>query len=207
MTASDLVIRCSCGEVEGRVTGASPSAGNHLVCYCDDCQAFPRHLGQQDRVLDEFGGTDIYQTSIGRVQITKGKDRLACIRLSPKGLLRWYANCCGTPIANTMPNPSIPFIGLVHACLQDGADGTTRAEILGPIRGWANKKFASGDRSTMGSKPTNFGALMGRFAKIVLLARLGGAHKRTAFFQPDGKTPVVEPKVLTEAERKAAYAK
>ena len=67
MTSSDLLLACACGRVSGLVSGASASTGTRAVCYCDDCQAFARHLGDADRVLDANGGTEVFQTSAARV--------------------------------------------------------------------------------------------------------------------------------------------
>ena len=60
---------------------------------------FARFLERPD-VLDPAGGTDIFQMPSGCVKLTAGMDALRCLRLSNK-VLRWYADCCRTPIANT----------------------------------------------------------------------------------------------------------
>src|SRR5688572_12534539 len=100
--AADLPVRCSCGTLRAVVRGASGGRGNHVVCYCDDCQSFAHFLERADDTLDAHGGTEIYQMSPARLEIIDGADRLACVRLAPKGLLRWYAACCRTPIGNTL---------------------------------------------------------------------------------------------------------
>lgn len=38
-------------------------------------------------------------------------ENLACLRLTDKGLLRWYSTCCQTPIGNTSANWKISFVG------------------------------------------------------------------------------------------------
>src|SRR5262249_33170306 len=44
------------------------------------------------------------------------------LRLTAKGLYRWYASCCHTPLGNTV-SPAIPFVGIVaHAF--DSPDST-----------------------------------------------------------------------------------
>lgn len=201
----ELVLQCSCGSVSGVVSGASPSAGNHVICHCDDCQAFARHLGHPEKVLDANGGTDIYQISAARVSFAKGRENLACVRLTPNGILRWHTTCCATPIGNTMATPKLPFVGLVHSCLGDSVGGTPREEVLGPIRGWAYLKFAIGDKSALKGKKQNLRAILSRFARIILVARLRGDHRRSAFFQPDGKAPIAVPRLLSEEERAEAY--
>lgn len=201
----DIVLACSCGRVSGLVSGASPSTGTRAVCYCDDCQAFARHLGQPERVLDANGGTEVFQTSAARVSFSKGRERIACIRLRPNGLLRWHTSCCATPIGNTSATPALPFVGLIHSCLRDAVGGTPREEIVGPVRGWAYQKFATGDKSALKLKPQNVPSLIVRFARIIAVARFRGDHRRSAFFGPNGTAPIAVPKTLTDEERAKAY--
>jgi hypothetical protein len=67
-----------------------------VVCYCDDCQAFSRFLVHPG-TTDEWGGTDICQMAPASVRITEGADALSCVRLSDKGMYRWYCGKCKTP--------------------------------------------------------------------------------------------------------------
>src|SRR5689334_2851856 len=97
----DAELRCRCGQVRARLTNASPHTVNHVMCYCDDCQAFLHHLGRLD-LLDACGGTDIVQVAPAFLSLQSGKDRVAGIRLTAKGLYRWYASCCKTPLGNTV---------------------------------------------------------------------------------------------------------
>ena len=205
MTSGDLLLACSCGQVSGLVSGASPSTGTHAVCYCDDCQAFARHLGHPERVLDANGGTEVFQTSSGRVSFSKGRENVACIRLSPKGILRWHTTCCATPIGNTPTTPGLPFVGLILSCVGNAVDGTAREEIVGPIRGWAFQKFATGDKSVLEGRPENLPALVMRFIRVMAVARFRGDHRRSAFFEPDGKAPIAVPRTLSDEERASAY--
>ena len=92
-------VGCRCGEVEGRLDNAARETVNRIVCYCDDCQAFVHYLGRAD-LLDEHGGSDIVQVAPASLAYTRGNDRIAGVRLKPKGLYRWYASCCKTPLGN-----------------------------------------------------------------------------------------------------------
>lgn len=96
--------RCECGQVEAELNGD----GTRLVCYCADCRAFVETLGKSER-LDKWGGSDLIQIAPEHTKITKGQDQLRHLRLTPKGPLRWYARCCDTPVANTMPNRVLAF--------------------------------------------------------------------------------------------------
>ena len=102
---------CRCREVRGRVTSASAQNVNHVICYCDDCQAFLQHIGRTD-LLDPHGGTDIVQVAPASLTFDRGAERIVGVRLSPRGLYRWYASCCKTPVGNTVA-PAIPFVGIV----------------------------------------------------------------------------------------------
>src|SRR5690554_6746798 len=99
-------IRCSCGAVKG--TLRRPGAAGHAICYCNDCQAFARFLGKSVEVLDAQGGTEIIQIQPGQLNFSRGTEQLACMRLTDKGLLRWYTRCCNTPLGNTSPNRKLP---------------------------------------------------------------------------------------------------
>ena len=144
----DLALRCRCGQVRGVARDVAPSAGFRLFCYCKDCQAFARFLAHVPEkwapvfrnghvpikppdVLDAAGGTDIFQMPPGRVTLTAGTDALRCISFSGKAL-RWYADCCRTPLANTASTPRFPVLGLIHSFISDEVDGRSRDEVLGP---------------------------------------------------------------------------
>ena len=139
----DLPLRCRCGRMRGVASDVSRSTGFRVVCYCKDCQAFARFLERVD-VLDPAGGTDIFQMPPGHVKLTAGTDAMRCLRLSDK-VLRWYTECCRTPIANTAARPNFPVIGLVHSFMDHEADSArtptseicpspTRFRPLTPIR-------------------------------------------------------------------------
>src|SRR5215475_14604427 len=184
-------LRCRCGTLAGSVR--EPQRASRGVCYCKDCQAFARYLGKADTVLDAMLGTEVIATLPKYVSFTSGIGSLACLSLTDRGLLRWYASCCGTPIGNTLRDYRVPYVGLVHTCL-----GTPAAieESFGPVRMRVNTKSAKGHPKSM---PLSQAAALLGFFPTVLLARLDGTYKTTPFFNVDG-TPVVKRKVLTSTE-------
>ncbi len=196
---TDLPVRCACGDFGGVVRGVSARIGNRLVCYCDDCQLFAHFLGAPDTILDANGGTDIFQTSSARLEITRGAERLACMRLRRGGLMRWFAACCRTPVANTMATPGVPFMGMIHSCADHGSDSAREAD-LGPVRARVNGRFATGDRTDLDAHARAPVSLIARFARIVLTARLRGDHRRSPFFDAETGRPRVQPVVLDESE-------
>ena len=102
-----MQLRCRCGAIQGTVD--SRHVYGRAVCYCTDCQAFARYLGSQDQVLNRQGGTEIVAILPAAVHFETGLDKLACMSLSDKGLLRWYASCCRTPIGNTPRDRKMPL--------------------------------------------------------------------------------------------------
>jgi hypothetical protein len=195
--SSTVPLRCRCGTLRGVMTDVSPATGTRLVCHCNDCQAFARFLGQ-DGVVDAAGGTDIFHVAPSQVRLTEGADRLACVRLSKKGLFRWYAGCCKTPIGN-MIGARFPHIGIVGAFVEtsDGGEaGDARGEPLFSIFG----KFAVGGCPPH-ADPTASPRLLLRSAKLMLGWWLAGKGQPQPFFDSATRAPRAAPRVLTRAER------
>ena len=198
----DLAFGCECGELRGVLRDVTPTAGNHLVCYCDDCQSFAHFLGHAEKTLDSHGGTDIFQTSPARLELTQGSDELACLRLRPGGLVRWYARCCNTPIGNTLASAGLPFVGVIRRCVEN--EGSAAA--LGPIRGGVQAKFARGEQRPPNARDGAFGPIVFRFLRVLLVAKLRGDQRRSPFFDPSTGALVAKPHVLSSEELRAAEA-
>ncbi|MGE4606693.1 MAG: DUF6151 family protein [Myxococcota bacterium] len=201
----DVPIRCSCGALRGIVRGVSGQNGNRLVCYCDDCQSFAHFLGRADEVLDAHGGTDIFQTTPVHIEITEGADRLACMRLTAGGLLRWYADCCKTPIGNTRGSRRVPFVGVVHSCMDHAADIRFRDEALGAVRARINGRFAKGDLAQL-SAHQRAPVSMLRVVPMMLFAWLRGESTPSPFFDAATGKPRVVPRILSEDELREVVA-
>ena len=99
-----LALRCRCGQVKGIVS--TDRAYVRATCYCKDCQAYGHFLGTE--VLDAAGGTEVAAALPAAIRFDGGLEHLACMSLSPKGIYRWYASCCDTPIGNTPRDPAYP---------------------------------------------------------------------------------------------------
>ena len=186
-------LQCECGTIRGIVS--NPRTANHCICYCRDCQAFAHFLGRADEILDARGGSEVLQMLPKNVAIAQGIEALACMRLTQKGLLRWYARCCNTPIGNTLATPKLAFIGLVHNCLENG--GPSLDESFGPIRLWANTESAKGSPKP---KTRGIGKVLWWFVSTPLKARFNGDYKHNPFFRSGTSEPIAAPRVLTSAE-------
>ena len=186
-----IPLKCKCGSVQGTLTLSSPDVGNHVVCYCEDCQAFARHLSDSKDILDEWGGTEIYQTAPWNVIFHAGHDQVSCLRLTRKGLYRWYAGCCQTPIGNTL-SAKVPFVGLIHSFINAGDQAES---LLGPIRGYHKLESAKGKvPSSVLDKGMPLGTTILVFWRL-LKWKLTGGKKPNPFFTADGKC-ISRPRVV-----------
>ena len=190
-------LRCRCGAVRGRAVGVSPRAVNRAICYCDDCQAFAHHLGRPD-LLDPQGGTNIVQLAPASLAILQGHDRVSGVRLTPKGLYRWTATCCNTPLGN-MVSPAIPFVGVVTRSfdLADRSAEQVFGKPVGAIRG----EYAIGEPPA-GSRGIGLW-IMTRSVGKVLRWRLAGKTWPHPFFDRASRKPMYPVTSLSPEQRQA----
>jgi hypothetical protein len=186
--------------MRGVASDVSPSTGFRFVCYCKDCQAFARFLERAD-VLDPAGGTDTFQMPPGRVKITAGADAMRCLRLSDK-VLRWYTDCCRTPIANTAADPRFPLAAVIHSFMDHEASGRSRDEVLGPPLCRIFERSAIGPLPPNAPPPPSLGVFARRISKL-LSWWVRGLAQPTPFFDDRTKAPRAVPRVLTPSERAA----
>lgn len=194
-----LALRCRCGEVTGQVEGVSPATVNRVICYCDDCRAFLRLVERAD-LLDPHGGVDLVQVRGTSVRFARGADGALCVRLSPRGMYRRYAACCGTPLGNTV-SLGLPFAGLSRASLD--VDPADELRAFGPAIG-CNARFALGG-APEGAHPRASLALIARSVRRLARWKLASLGEESAYFDGAG-APRVAPRVLTRYERAALRA-
>jgi hypothetical protein len=196
----DLPLRCRCGRMRGVASGVSPSTGFRFVCYCEDCQMFARFLGRAD-VLDPAGGTDIFQMPAARVKLTAGTDAMGCLRLSGT-VLRWYSECCRTPIGNTAATPRFPVAALIHSFMDHEGDKRPRDDVLGPPLCRIFERSAVGQLPPNAPPPPSL-RVFGRRTSKILTWWARGLARPSPFFDDRTNAPRVAPHVLTPSERAA----
>lgn len=170
------------------------------VCYCKDCRAYSHHLGKLPQTHDAQGGAEFVATLAKCVTFAQGTEQLACLSLSDKGALRWYASCCRTPIANTFRNWKVPYVGLVSACLEADPAAYERAFPRLQVR----VNTGSAKQAPPSLRLSTVAALAG-FLPRVLLSGVTGTYKQTPFFDGPAGLPRAEVAVLSAAERTRAY--
>lgn len=183
-------IQCKCGTLRGQLDCAGTS--NRVICYCTDCRAFAKFLGRSGDILDEQGGTEIVQVAQPRLTLLQGADRLAAVRLSEKGMVRWYAACCKTPLGNTMASAKVGFIGMIHSSLER----SQMDKDFGSSIALLNTANALGD---MKPKQSGLIGVIARVFLIVITTRISGRYRKSQLFESSG-SPKVQSRVLTPQE-------
>ena len=197
--SSTIKLKCCCGKVSGVATNISPETGNHIVCMCDDCQAFARFLENSEGVLDENGGTHLFQLTPNKIAIHSGREYLKCLQMGPKGLKRWYADCCKTPIANTV-SLKISLVGLFTNFIDFGNTKISKNEVIGPIRYRVMGKYGQGElpKNTHHKFPL---LLILKMAKTILIGRLQKKYVPNTFFDNKTGKSFSQEMILSKDER------
>jgi len=181
---STIPFACRCGAVTGQLTHVDPHDGTHAVCHCKSCRRAMEIAGLEE---DAVGGVDIYQTAADRVEVEYGAEHLVPMQFSPdKGIYRWHAACCDTPMFNTMKTPAFFFAGVLTRNLAD-------ITPLGPVVMEGYVPDANGKQ-----RHKNLKTLVWRLFKRAARARLSGRYRNHPFFAADRK-PVAEPQLLGES--------
>lgn len=178
----DLTVRCACGTVQGTITGVSPASTNVTVCDCRWCQWYAQALGREDEILDQHGGTTVVLVAPDRLSFSAGHDQIACGTLSAKGPTRWFADCCKTPLANTI-RPSIPFMGVLAFCIAE----QPVTDAAGPVRARINSTLSGQQARDLKATPAAQIRMMLRLTGLLGAWWLRGAHRKLPF--PSQVTP------------------
>lgn len=183
------------------------------MCCCTPCQRYAHTLGRAEEMLDAHGGTSVFQVSPARLQLTAGQEHLACIQQTPKGALRWYASCCDSPIANTLPSMQVPFMAVQttfidRAYLERAGVERPLDELLGPLRVTVNGRIPPELARPLKATRWALVKMLFRYSPMILAWRLRGEHKQSPFFdartglptrppQERGRLVAAPPKQLT----------
>lgn len=198
----EMNIECDCGTVKG-IIDSKNLKGYRAICLCDDCQAYAHFLHRAD-TLDVNGGTDIIPVMPSHYTLQSGAEKLQCMRLSPKGLFRWYASCCNSAMGNAMPTSKIPYIGVPARLFAKKYSAAQLEKEFGPVIERIQAQFAKGALPPLAQKKVSWSFLL-RVFKFMVFAKLTGKGKPSPFFTQYGK-PITEPYILSKQERTALRA-
>lgn len=182
----EIKLSCECGNVQGKTHFMTATSGNRITCCCADCQAFANYLehlgrGNATPILDQFLGTDIFQMPISKLAIHQGVEEIACVRLTRKGMYRWYTRCCHTPIGNTL-GANMPFIGVIHNFMKHDV---SRVEDIGKNRAYVHTKGMK-DSIPKILKGSSLRAVLRSVMKL-LIWKIQGLNRPSVFFDEEGK--------------------
>lgn len=189
--SNTVELACSCGTVKGKIK-VVPTSFFHVKCYCCDCQNFALHLKNEDKILDENGGSELFQTYPDLMEITSGHDCVSAIQFKEKGLFRWHTTCCNMPIANTMNSAKIPFIGVSVKFMKLSSEQENMSN-LGPVTLKAFGKYATGNTSD-NIHPRFPLSFMPKILSFMIKGMIKKRNKPSPFFE--GKEPKYPIKLL-----------
>ncbi len=192
----DLAVRCACGALRGRALDVHPGATNRVACHCRGCRAYAAHMQREAELFDAHGGMDVFQISPAALVFDDGLEHLGCLRMTPKGALRWHARCCGTPIAGGLDRRGVPFASLHPVCIDRAALSAPLDDYIGPVRVRVNGRFP---RREVRALKAGLGALLPmivRYGAMCLKWIIRGDHRRSPFFDRETARPIVEPTVV-----------
>ncbi len=149
---------------------------------------------QPPDVLDAAGGTDIFQMPAARAKLAAGTDAVRCLTFSGK-VLRWYAECCRTPIANTAASPRFPVVALIHSFIDHEAVGQSRDAVLGLPLCRLYQRSAVGPLPPNAPPPPSLRTFARRTSKI-LGWWVRGLGRPNPFFDDRTNAPLSAPRMF-----------
>jgi hypothetical protein len=188
-------LECLCGMVKGELK-VVPGTFFHVHCLCCDCQQFASYLNNEDKILDQHGGSELFQTYPAFMKITQGQDKIRGVQLKDKGIYRWHTSCCNIPLANTMSSAKIPFIG-VSVKLMKFSNEQEKLATIGPVIMKAFGKYSIGrmPKDAHTRFPITF---MPKIISFMLRGMFKKRHSPSPFF--NGKETVSKVEVLPQGE-------
>lgn len=190
MNGTDTTLSCDCGSFQASLSEVNPVRGTHLRCHCSDCRAFVRVLLPDAQLKN---GLHLYQTDPDKIEVLKGVEHLECLTFSSKGLLRWYASCCKTPMFNTPRSAKVPLVAVVTDIAKD-------PHLFGPVVSDAFLKRSDGKVKTTGLPKVIY-----RFLSRSISSRITGRWKKTPFFIIPENIPFDKPYLVSKEAKRSAY--
>lgn len=184
--------------MRGLARGVAPDRVNRVVCHCRFCGSYAQLLGRADQILDPRGGTDVFQMSPGLFEIRRGLEHVRCVRLTRRGALRWYASCCDTPFVNTLASMRVPFMALVHSCIDRSALEAPLDQVRGPILARVNGQFQKEQAFALAATRWALVRMLSRYVWLLTKWWWRGDHRRCPLFDDASGAPIREPRLAVD---------
>lgn len=184
----DTRFSCTCGQVAGQIRDVSPATVVRARCFCRDCRAAELYHNQPD---PEDAGVDLVMVDPATLSIEQGLENLAAIKIYTKGILRWYAACCGARLFNTLDTPRFAFITVVtHRLAEPEATGAEQSRAFVPL-GNGKTRHENASRLYLPMIARSLGRLF------------TGRWRDNPLYDVEARTMRATPHVLTREERRA----
>lgn len=164
---------------------------------CDDCQSYAYYLKREEDILDANRGTEIFPVYPSQLKIETGFEHLSCVKLSLKGIFRWFTECCHTPVGNTS-SPRMPYVGVVHNFIDLSEE--EKEKELGPVTLRIFAKFGKGPFPPGAHQKVPL-RLMMTIAPFLIRGILLKKSLPNPFFDTASRSPTKEPRAVTKEER------
>ncbi len=157
---------CSCGAVTGHVADSAFAKGTRGLCHCADCRASVKHI-----TGTAPAHVDLFFASTNSFSYDTGFENLAVLHMSPKGVHRVYATCCGSPMHIVAPLRRLSYANIF-------VDRLNAPDQAGPVQVQVNM--------AEGPKHTGLGRFLGGAAGRAVSGLLNGTWRDGPFFDPAG---------------------
>ncbi len=186
---------CDCGEVKVLLSPSAIQTSTRAICYCQSCRGAELHFRKENPNFTREGGVDILLTTPDRIEI-EGADKLKIMRISEKGIFRWYAACCNSPMVNTLSKPNIAFAAVIVPRDKIFPSGHELGQPL-HVR---TKSHPQGQ-----DLPYKDQIMRETFRVLRLMIAGFFRHEQNPFLKNGTKTPIANPELLSDKARTELY--
>jgi len=185
-------IKCKCGRFQALLRNSEK--GVRAICYCKDCQIYAHYLKASENILNRLRGTEVIAVRPQQFAILCGREVLGCCSLTPLGSLRWFSQCCSTPICNMSRNIRTAHISIIHTCMEK--------ELI--EKAFGNRVIHAKRHGAIGTPPKNeilhllnFGL---NYLASVTCTYVTRGYRRNPLINWTTSKPIVNPLILTSEE-------
>ena len=187
-----MQISCDCGAFKADLLAFPKNTPGRLACYCKDCQAFLEKIDRTD-LFDNYKGTEIIPAYPNDISIVQGLTELNCYRLTDKGIYRWTASCCNSPIVNM--RRGFPWAGIYHSAYTK--HNPEALHVLGDIKSRIYGRDAVAGAPFKISEKISFTDML-VVIPFIIKGKILRKNQHSPFFNSETEKPISEPVILNQ---------